>query len=310
MVSFRTLKIFLAVVKFGTFAEAGKQIGLTPAAVGLQIRMLEEELNQILFDRGARSVALNTDGRKIVPYVEDLLARYEVFASKGDTDELSGMVVMGAIVSALMGAFADALWNLKKEHPRLEVKFFAGMSSDFADKVERGELDAAIITQPPRALSSSLIWTRLYSEPMILIVPRRPRFSLPDDPIEILRRSPFIRFDKQTWTGYLIKEVLNKCDVTVQEEIELNSTEAIVEIVRQGFGISIIPQTVNVKWLKEPDLSVVTIPNVHVQRHVGLLERVQHNRMQFTNKIKAHFDSNGKSKKATVAVATKPRKAT
>jgi DNA-binding transcriptional LysR family regulator len=64
-------------------------------------------------------------------------------------DDLSGTVVMGALVSALMGAFADALWTLKRQHPALEVTLFAGQSADFAGRVERGELDAAVVTQPP-----------------------------------------------------------------------------------------------------------------------------------------------------------------
>src|SRR5438067_5361912 len=117
MTSIRTFKTFLAVAKHGTFAAAGKEIGLTPAAVGLQIRALEEELNQVLFDRGARSVVLNTAGRKAVPRVEALLACYEELARTGDSDELSGSVVMGALVSALMGAFGNALWSLKQQHP-------------------------------------------------------------------------------------------------------------------------------------------------------------------------------------------------
>ena len=56
MPSIRTFKTFLAVARHGTFAAAGKEIGLTAAAVGLQMRGLEEELDQGLFDRGARSV--------------------------------------------------------------------------------------------------------------------------------------------------------------------------------------------------------------------------------------------------------------
>jgi DNA-binding transcriptional LysR family regulator len=56
---------------------------------------------------------------------------------------------------------------------------FAGLSSDFACQVERGELDAAFVTQPPRALPSGLLWTRLYDEPMVMIAPRRPHFEMP-----------------------------------------------------------------------------------------------------------------------------------
>lgn len=289
MASIRTFKTFLAVAKFGTFAAAGKEIGLTAAAVGLQVRALEEELGQALFDRGPRSVVLNTAGRKAVPQVEELLAVYESLADTGDTDELSGKVVMGALVSALMGAFADALWSLKRRHPQLKIQLFAGLSSDFAYQVESGELDAAIATRPPRALPSSVMWTPLYEEPMVMIVPRRPHFELPEAPLDALRQAPFIRFDRHTWTGHLVKDVLSECGVTTRDELELNSVEAMIEIVRQGFGISIVPQLANVEWDKDRSLRVVHLPGVTLQRCVGLLERTRHGRMQFTEAIKAYF---------------------
>lgn len=289
MASIRTFKTFLAVAKYGTFAAAGKEIGLTAAAVGLQVRALEEELGQALFDRSPRSVVLNTAGRKAVPQVEELLAVYESLADTADNDELSGKVVMGALVSALMGAFADALWSLKRRHPQLKIQLFAGLSSDFAYQVESGELDAAIATRPPRALPSSVMWTPLYEEPMVMIVPRRPHFELPEAPLDVLRQAPFIRFDRHTWTGHLVKDVLSECGVTTRDELELNSVEAMIEIVRQGFGISIVPQLANVEWDKDRSLRVVHLPGVTLQRCVGLLERTRHGRMQFTEAIKAYF---------------------
>ncbi|HJW24782.1 MAG TPA: LysR family transcriptional regulator [Rhodocyclaceae bacterium] len=288
MPSIRTLKIFLAVAKHGTFAAAGKRIGLTAAAVGLQIRALEEDLNQVLFDRSARAVVLNTAGRKLVPQVEELVQRYEVL-SAGDGDELAGTVVMGALVSALMGAFADALWTVKREHPRLDVRLLAGLSSDFTNMVERGELDAAVITRPPGPLPSNLVWTALYTEPMVLIVPRRPHFDLSDDPLEMLRDAPFLRFDRHTWTGFLVNAALDQCGVEVRDEMELNSVEAIIEIVRQGFGVSIVPQLANVRWDRDDALRVIPLPGSDVQRDVGLLERSSHSRTRFTGAIKECF---------------------
>jgi DNA-binding transcriptional LysR family regulator len=288
MPSIRTFKTFLAVARYGTFAAAGKEVGLTPAAVGLQIRALEEELNQELFDRGPRSVVLNTAGRKAVPQIEALLAQYEELVH-ADESELSGRVLMGALVSTLMGAFADALWTLKREHPKLRVQLFVGMSSDFAYQVEHGELDAAIVTKPPRALASMLQWTPLYNEPMVLVVPRRPHFELPEAPLDALQLAPFIRFDRDTWTGMLVKEVLSQVGVTTRDELELNSVEAMIEIVRQGFGISIVPQLANVQWDEDQCLRVIRLPGVTTQRSVGLLERTRHSRMAFTGALKEYF---------------------
>lgn len=290
MPAIRSLRHFLSVARHGSFAAAGQEIGLTAAAVGQQMRALEEELGQALFDRGPRSVALSAAGRALVSGVEDLVARYEALAQPAARERgLSGSVQVGALVSALMGEFADALWAIKGQHPRLEVRLYAGLSAEFALKVERGELDAAVVTQPPSRLAAGLQWSPLYAEPMVLVVPRKPHFNLPARGIDILRKSPFLRFDHSTWTGRLVDEALAQAGGSVREELELNSVEAILALVRQGFGVSIVPRLRNVDWARDRALRVVPIARVTAQRHVGLLERRQHGRTRFTEAIRAYF---------------------
>ena len=68
--------------------------------------------------------------------------------------------------------------------------------------------------------------------------------ALPAAPLQMLAQCPFMRFDRRTWTGHLVNEALAQCRATVVEGMELNSVEAIVELVRQGFGISIVPRNV------------------------------------------------------------------
>lgn len=294
MSSIRHLRSFLAVVRHGSFAAAGGQVGLTAAAVGLQMRALERELNQALFDRSGRSVVLDAAGRAMVAPVQELVARYEALAAPdSQRGALAGTLVMGALVSALMGAFADCLWALKRAHPGLEVTLFAGQSADFAQRVNRGELDAAVVTRSPSALPDKLVWTALYAEPMVLIVPRRPHFALPDEPLAMLAGCPFMRFDRRTWTGHLVNQALAQCSASVSEGLELNSVEAIVALVRQGFGVAIVPKLANLQWARDRALRVLQLPGVDVVRDVGLLERRQHGRERVTAAIKAYFAGGG-----------------
>lgn len=296
MPSIRTLKTFLAVSRYGTFAAAAKHIGLTPAAVGLQMRSLEEDLRCRLIDRNGRSAMLSPTGRSMLPEIEEIVGRYESLPAVAELSGLHGTVVMGALVSALMGSFSDALWMIKQQHPRLDVRLLAGLSSDFTHRVETGELDAAVITQPPRTVSSGLVWTPLYSEPMVLIVPQRPHFALaPDsDPIRILQTAPFLRFDHNAWTGLLVEEVIRRSGVRALESMELNSVEAIIELVRQGLGVSIVPKLANVAWEQDQSLRVLGFTDIDVARRVGLMERRQHRRMLFTEVIKDYFAQGGR----------------
>lgn len=289
MPSLRTLQTFVAAARLGSFAAAGAEVGLTAAAAGLQVRALEAELGVALFDRSGRSVVLNTDGRRVLAQVQDIVERWHALQQRPDDDALGGTVVMGALVSALMGAFADALWAIKRAHPALEVTLFAGQSADFMARVERGELDAAVVTQPPARLPATLAWTPLYREPMVLVVPTRPHFVLPESPLQMLAQCPFMRFDRRAWTGHLVDQALAQCRATVVEGLELNSVEAIVELVRQGFGVSIVPRLANLQWQRDKALRVVPLPRVKVERHVGLLERRRHGRERFTQALKNHF---------------------
>lgn len=306
MASIRTLQTFLAAARLGSFAAAGQDVGLTAAAVGLQVRALEEELGVALFDRSARAVVLNPEGRRRVAAVKELVQRWQQLQASRERDGIGGTVVMGALVSALMGAFADALWTLKRRHPALEVTLLAGQSADFMTRVEHGELDAAVVTQPPVRLPASLVWTPLYREPMVLIVPTRPHFELPATPMQILAQCPFMRFDRRTWTGHLVNEVLAQCRAQVVEGLELNSVEAIVELVRQGFGIAIVPKLANLHWSRDRALRVVPLPRVTVERHVGLLERRDHGRERFTQALKDHFGARkGKAARASAAAVSR-----
>jgi DNA-binding transcriptional LysR family regulator len=77
----------------------------------------------------------------------------------------------------------------------------------------------------------------------------------------------------------------------------LNSVEAIIEIVRQGFGIAIVPQLANIDWEKDRELRAIRLPGVTTERCVGLLERTRHSRMAFTAAIKEYFSETKRPKR-------------
>ena len=77
MPSLRILRTFLAVSTEGSFTAAGHRVGLTQVAVGLQMRTLEADLKRKLFTRAGKQVALNEQGRALVPIATQLVALYE-----------------------------------------------------------------------------------------------------------------------------------------------------------------------------------------------------------------------------------------
>jgi DNA-binding transcriptional LysR family regulator len=272
MSSIRVLKNFIAISRHGSVSAAAREIGLTAAAAGQQLQHLEAEIGVALFDRNKRSLVLNNHGRALIEPIQDIIARYESLGSDLK-NELSGTIVLGALVSTLMGHFGKALDELKRNYPELEIKLIAGLSSDFLEQVLDGKLDAAIVTESPFTLPQS--------------GQKRSRSTVGDE--TILKNLPFIRFERKTWTGHLVDQTIKVNKLAINEGMEINSVEAIIELVRQGLGCSIIPQLANVDWKHDQRLRIHTLPGKTIYRKVGLLERKRHGRQSITAAIKAQF---------------------
>ena len=287
MSSIKVLKNFLAITRHKSVASAAKEIGLTAAAAGQQLQQLESELGVELFDRTKRSLSLNHQGRSLIEPIQDIVARYEALGSDFKS-ELSGTIVLGALVSTLMGTFGSTLNKIKQSYPNLEVKLIAGLSSNFLDQVLDGSLDAAIVTESPYSLPQNVQWTELYTEPMVLIYPAIK--SKKGSAIKELSNDlPFIRFERNTWTGHLVDQTIRASKLAVKEGMELNSVEAIIELVRQGLGYAIVPKLANISWDSDKQLQIAELNGKTIFRKVGLLERKKHSRQNITQAIKQHF---------------------
>jgi hypothetical protein len=135
------------------------------------------------------------------------------------------------VVSAVR-PLIQATLALKARHSALDLHVSAAKSIELIERVQAGELDAAIAVREPGA-RPELVWTALYTEPMVLLAPRRlerPTCA------SAAARQPFIRFDPSQHTGRLVERTLKRLRVKPQEFLELNALESIVDLVRSGMG--------------------------------------------------------------------------
>jgi DNA-binding transcriptional LysR family regulator len=63
-----------------------------------------------------------------------------------------------------------------------------------------------------------------------------------DDPLELLRTRPFIRFDRNAIFGQMVESWLQKHKITVKDSMELEGLEAISSMVMANLGVSIVPK--------------------------------------------------------------------
>ncbi|MDN7752946.1 LysR family transcriptional regulator [Burkholderia gladioli] len=264
----RELKTFLSVVRYGTFARAGAQVGLTQSAVSAQVQRLEDELGFTLFDRTGRSATLNAAGRRTVERAEELLAVYARLANEGAAEPDTGLLRIGAIASAQTSLLVQAIALFRERAPGWRVRVMPGVSLNLLAQVDSGEVDGAVLIKPPFALPAELQWRALVREPFTLLVPRAQRNG---DWRALLKSEPFIRYDRNSFGGRIVERWLRKMRLNVQDVVELDELQAIVELVARGVGVALVPQAAA---LRIPRTAVaLPLDGDPPSREIGYVER-------------------------------------
>jgi DNA-binding transcriptional LysR family regulator len=273
MSSIRFLKTFIAIARYGSFAAASEHVSITHAAVGMQMRSLEQQLKVSLFDRQGRGITLNRNARALLPRIEQIVALYDGLTDfQEDNDTLVGSVTLGSVVS-VMGVLAMQLAELKSQHPRLDLRLLTGKSLELLARLNAREINAAVIVRLQNGISKSFEWRTLYKEPLVLVANHDMVRRHGDTVAILLRDCPFLSFDRTQRTGMLVEHAVHRQGIAVNELVELNSLETIIELVRQGVGMTIVPLVRNASWQHDPLLRIIPLPVPSPPREVGILAR-------------------------------------
>lgn len=238
--SIRLLRTLVSIADQGTFTAAAAATHITHAAVSQQMKALEDDLQIAIFDRSKRTPKITPIGLELVSKARELIANYDNLVPSILGDEyLSGELKLGAIATALTGLVPSAMVQLREEYKDLRIHVVPGLSTELISEVERGTLDAAIVTMPAR-LPASIQWQQIAEESFELLAARGTKS---DDPIHLLTHKPFIRFTRRAIVGGLIDQWLQEKDIQVDDRMELENLESISTMVYSDLGVSIVPKS-------------------------------------------------------------------
>ncbi len=286
--SLKALRTLVTIARHGTFARAADLLSLTPSAVSLHIKSLEDELQVSLFDRSRRQVVLTEAGQLAVARAEGILGAYDELADAlASGPSLRGRLRLGAIHTVLARRLPKALLWIKTHHPQLHISVASGMSAELARRVEDGELDAAITTEPISPYPQSLVFTPLFADRFWAIAsPELAGQSLP----ALLASQPFLRFDKRAWAGRQIEQELRRQHLQVSEQMELDSQEALACMAVMGLGVAIIPMA-DEDLQRLPAATCLPFGEPQLTRRVVLLEHEKSQRRHLSAVLKTALEA-------------------
>jgi LysR family glycine cleavage system transcriptional activator len=115
------LRVFEAVATHLSFAEAAEALHVTPAAVSMQIRTLEQYLRVPLFRRSARAIALSAEGALLLPGVRRGLAELQQAMQQLRQDRSGGVLNISTLASYLQKWLMPRLPQFYTRHPDIEL---------------------------------------------------------------------------------------------------------------------------------------------------------------------------------------------
>ncbi len=267
----RHLRYFVALAEELSFTRAAERMHVTQSTLSHQIRQLEDELGQRLFDRIGKRVVITDAGDALLPSATRALREVDegLRVLKASPDPLVGTLRIGATHTFNIKLIPDCLAAFLARHPSMNVVVRELFATDIVGLVESGELDLGITYDPQRR--GEFNFESLYVEEMILAVAAahpfaaRRRVRLVE-----LHRQRMILPTRHSSTRRIIDEALRSVSAQPVVVAEMDSVAATVELVRRTQLATVISRLAapNAK-----DIRIVALESPTPLRTPGLLTK-------------------------------------
>ena len=241
VVTLQQLQYFLAAVERGSVSAAAEACFVSQPSLSEQLRRLENGLGVTLFVRTNHGLVLTDAGRLLVPRAE------RAVAAARDAEEavreagaiVSGTVSFGTFSTAHHHVFGAAVAEFRRRYPGVRLRIVGRNSTEIADAVRRGELEAGLVALPvdERGL---VVGERVWTTEAVYVTADRGR--LRDEPRSIQQLAaaqlvlPEALAGDEDPTRRQLRERAADAGVRLEPVVEVESPAAALDLVARGVG--------------------------------------------------------------------------
>lgn len=267
----RNIITFSKVAENRSFSKAANLLNYSQAAVTIQVKQLEEELEQKLFDRIGKSISLTPKGREFLEYSHKIidLSNQAKNAMKDDKTP-RGELRVGVVESFCTSQFPDIIKECSESYPDVELIVKIATTPELEQMLYKNEVDL-IVTLDNKIESKSFI--NLFEQRENICFITSPDYPLSKETLLLkdIIHEPFIMPEKvcncRKLLEHRISEFMNPEDLKIF--LEIGNTEVIKKFVQQGVGISILPTMTLKQEIQNGSLRILNVadflPDVWLQ---------------------------------------------
>lgn len=275
MLSLYKLEIFTAVVDTGSFSKAAERLLLTQSAISQHINDLEISLGTRLFDRGPRGVTLTDTGTTLHSYTQQILHLIaEAQNAVTDVSKLkSGQITIGATPGINVYLLPQWINNFRKQFAHLTLSAQTGTTKQLIALLANRQLDLAVIEGEIDTYQQDNLGSVVLEEIELFVIVGEDHPFWDRDSIDIdeLSQQAFIARPLSSQTRIWTDSLLNALKIQPNIIAEFDSQEAMKQAIRNGMGITLLPEYAVQNEVDMGVLRALKINNVELVRHIKLI---------------------------------------
>lgn len=267
------LASFLEVAKLSSFSRAAEKIYRTQPAISAQVRLLEQECGEKLFDRSGKKVLLTPAGEILRRYAEKLLdMQKEALQAIAELNQTPrGKLYIGCNEATCLYVLPKTFAKFKQLYPLVQISIYRNFSHKILQKVQEGAVDMGIVTLPQSANNMEVI--PVFRDDVQAVVPKNHALAKKRSvTIEEVANYPLI-LPKTGHTRVVMDRLLRDHRDRIQISMELASVETIKKFVGAGLGISLISRTYAQAEVAAGVLKLIPVEGQKIYRELGLIYR-------------------------------------
>ncbi|MBA3767933.1 MAG: LysR family transcriptional regulator [Acidobacteria bacterium] len=247
----RHLKLIKAVAQEGSVTKAGSRLHLTQSALSHQLRDAEEKLGTPLFTRLNKRMILTPAGERLLSSADTVLG--EIKRAEEDIRQIAlnreGILRLSTQCYTCYHWLPSMLKLFHQKYPRTEVQIMVEATRRPIEALLDGKLDLAIVSSPVR--NNKVAYKPLFQDELVAIIkPHHPLASRPFLRAQDFSDEHLIIYSMPKEENMIFQKFLMPAGVSPRRVSQVQLTEAIIEMVKAGLGISVMA-----RWAVAPQLA-------------------------------------------------------
>ena len=234
------LCVFEAVARLGSYTRAAEELHMAQPTVSVQVRKLTDTIGFPLLEQVGKTVRPTPVGRELLASCSELFDAFVRFEQK--ISELRGLQSGSLDIAVTHGAksFASRMVvEFAQRYPDVKVRMHVTQRQGLIERIAANVDDLYLMWDPPKG--NEVVRMRLLSNPLVVLAQRdHPLADQRAIPFEAFAKEPLLLREQGSESRAVTERVFAEHGVAPSIRMELGSSEAILEALCAGMGVSIV----------------------------------------------------------------------